>query len=228
MPKSSLKRSLSRSTSRGPTKRKAKYPHTQKVPRSIVALPFPNQKTVSMKYCQVVSLDAGIGAVAYTIFRANSISDPYETGAGHQPYGHDQWKSIYNKYEVLSSKITATFLPQTSGLPTATTQCGISLKDNATVETDIDTVCEATGTNVTFAVAQRDNFTSNSFNAKTMFPHSESDNLAAAFGANPGQEAMYQLWARGITSAVDPAAVSAFVTIVYRVRMWELKDFGQS
>lgn len=222
------KRVRERSKSRGPAKRKAKFAYTAKVPRSIVALPFPPQKIVTMKYCQVVSLDPGIGSVAYSIFRANSISDPYQTGVGHQPYGHDQWKTIYNRYEVLSSKITATFMPQSSGLPTSSTQCGISLKDDATVETNIDTVCEATGTNHCFAIAQRDNYCSNTFNAKEMFPLGEADRLQAAFGGNPAQDAMFQIWARGITDAVDASAVSAFVTIVYRVRMWELKDFGQS
>nr|AGA18458.1 hypothetical protein [uncultured marine virus] len=228
MPKSTLKRSLSRSTSRGASKRKTRFSVAPKIPRSIVALPFPTEKTVTMKYCQVVSLDSGIGTVAYTLFRANSISDPYETGTGHQPYGHDQWSAVYNRYEVTSSKIVATFLPQTSGLPTSTTQCGISLKDNTTVETDIDTVCEASGTNYTFAIAQRDNYASNVFEQKKMFPHGEGDRLQAAFGGNPQQEAYFQLWARGVTDTTDAAAVSAFITIVYTVKMWELKDFGQS
>lgn len=223
-----FKRKRDRSGSRPPTKRKTKYPHTEKVSRSIVALPFPNEKVVTMKYCQVVSLNSGIGTVAYTLFSANSINDPYQTGAGHQPYGHDQWANIYRKYNVISSKISATFLPQTDGLPTATTQCGISLKDDTTVETDIDTVCEATGTNVTFAVAQRDNYTTNSYNQSKMFPYGEGNNLQAAFGTGPLQQAYFQLWTRGITDTVDGGAVSAFVTIVYNVRMWELKDFGQS
>lgn len=44
-----------------------------------------------------------------SVFRGNSIFDPYETGVGNQPYGYDQLVGpnvFYNNYLVKASKIT--------------------------------------------------------------------------------------------------------------------------
>ena len=41
----------------------------------------------------------------------NSLFDPDFTGTGHQPYYFDQFATIYQRYTVIGSKLTATFTP---------------------------------------------------------------------------------------------------------------------
>lgn len=56
----------------------------------------------------LLATSAGVGFTTYS-FRANSLFDPDYTGTGHQPYRYDQLATIYQKYRVVSSKITVNF-----------------------------------------------------------------------------------------------------------------------
>lgn len=194
-----------------------------------VASPFPMSRTVWMRYCTTISLDADTGGSASYLFRANSIFDPDLTGTGHQPYGHDQWQSVYNHYLVSNSRIRVTAIPQTTGTLTAGI-VGIAIKDDATVETDFDTIRETTGSKWTFAVAQRNNRVRNSFALKKMFPKEASSyqSLSAQFGASPTESAVFQVYSTGYLPDTQPGAIACIVTIDYKVKMFELKDLGQS
>lgn len=68
---------------------------------------FPRNRIVKLRYVQPFELDPANGvAFASQIFSASSIFDPDQTGSGHQPMGHDQWATWYNKYCVIGSKIS--------------------------------------------------------------------------------------------------------------------------
>lgn len=60
--------------------------------------PIPQRFIVKMKYADDVYANA---SGLYT-FNLNSIFDPNRTGAGHQPYGFDQFATLYNRYRVIS------------------------------------------------------------------------------------------------------------------------------
>lgn len=74
---------------------------------------FPQQMKVRLKYVDEYVMTSTAGAVANQAFRMNSVFDPDFTGVGHQPYGFDQYASLYNVYTVLGSKLTATWAPFT-------------------------------------------------------------------------------------------------------------------
>lgn len=62
--------------------------------------PIPSRQILKMKYCQNVQTSV---TNAYNWqFNLNSIHDPDRTGTGHQPYGHDQLATLYNRYRVIS------------------------------------------------------------------------------------------------------------------------------
>lgn len=68
---------------------------------------FPDRKMVKLRYVDSdVTLDAGAGLVQSKTFSCNSLFDPDITSVGHQPMGYDQWSAIYQRYTVLSAKIT--------------------------------------------------------------------------------------------------------------------------
>jgi len=59
--------------------------------------PIPQRYIATMKYSQTFLLsDVSPGWT----FNLNSIFDPDRTGTGHQPYGHDTFQTLYNRYRV--------------------------------------------------------------------------------------------------------------------------------
>lgn len=79
---------------------------------------FQKTKIVRLKYVDTVTLDAAGGAVSPSTFyiNSNSLYDPQHNVGGHQPLGHDQWSTVYNKYTVLSCRMTVQALPTENSL----------------------------------------------------------------------------------------------------------------
>jgi len=66
-------------------------------------------------------------------YNANSIHDPYAGFGGAQPLGHDQLATMFNKYEVLGSKITI----QAHNISPYAMRIGIRLSYNDNALTDV-------------------------------------------------------------------------------------------
>lgn len=100
---------------------------------------FPNSIITKLRYCDVLGLSSGTGAVNSTIFRANGIYDPDYTNAGHQPMWRDNYAAIYDFYTVLGSKITVTFHSRsaTNGLIV-----GIIGSDSSSLSSTLNTLLE--------------------------------------------------------------------------------------
>lgn len=191
--------------------------------------PFPDSRIITMRYCESFSIDGGIGTPASYLFRANSIFDPNYSGTGHQPYGHDQIAALYNHYEVVKSFITWEFQPGVVDTTASQVCAGITLVDDTTYETNYDTIQERKHTRWTqVGVSDQKGVVNNSFSLKKIFPRASSTETAAAFGASPTEQAFFHCWAKSIYSSQEPANVAGIVTIDYVVRVWELKDLGQS
>lgn len=182
--------------------------------------PFPSRMSCRLRYSSGVSLST-TGAIATYLFRANSIFDPDYSGIGHQPYGHDTYASIYNKYIVKASYITVSLVSNsTQGM------LGISLTDDNTVNGDWNTVRETKGTKyipLTFTGAPT---VTNSFKADYLDP-SQKDLMQASFGANPNQVQFYHIWYDSKNPTTE-SAIDIVVNITYDVDVCELKDLGQS
>lgn len=63
--------------------------------------PFAQRYITTMKYCETYTPGNSNGQTVWRL-NLNSIFDPNRTGTGHQPYGHDTFSSIYNRYRVIS------------------------------------------------------------------------------------------------------------------------------
>lgn len=201
---------------------------TQLIPRG-PSNPFPDTRVFNMRYCESFSIDAAVTGTASYFFQANSIYDPNFTGAGHQPYGHDQVQSLYNHYEVIKSYITWEFQPGIVDTTAGQLCCGITLTDDTTAETNFNTIQERKNTRWT-QVSPSDNLgvVKMSYDLKKMFPRASSTDTGALFGANPTEGAFFQCWTKHVYSGSEPSNVYGTVTIDYVVRVWELKDLGQS
>jgi len=77
---------------------------------------MPKSKIVTLYYSQLgISLRRTLGGGFTTKkFSVNGLFDVDLSGSGHQPYLFDQYMAIYQKYDVLASKITVT---QVMGTP---------------------------------------------------------------------------------------------------------------
>ncbi len=70
----------------------------------------------SLKYNTIINLSNAATTGASHKFKLNSIFDPDDTGAGHQPYGFDTVSSIYSKYTVIKVRYEIEFGPTSNRL----------------------------------------------------------------------------------------------------------------
>lgn len=177
-----------------------------------------------MRYAQSVSLDAGAGPAANFFFRANSIHAPSITVAGHQPYGHDTYETLYNHYEVDRSIITVSL----NSAPVNMT-FGVSVADDQLVSADYDQIKETKGTKFVAVNSGSAPVTiTNHFNKKSFFPRTSSTDTGSVFGANPTEESIFHIWQTGNLPTNNPGAIALQVTITYFVTCWDPKDLGRS
>lgn len=89
------------------------------VPRGKLA--FPNKMRASLRYCDSINLDltsiaSDMGGQGVTndivshSFRVNGCFDPDMAVGGHQPRGFDEYMNIYERFTVVSSKLTVQFM----------------------------------------------------------------------------------------------------------------------
>lgn len=81
--------------------------------RSVIRNPsgFPDRLFVKLKYNDTVRVQIGTSPTAgvLSVWRGNGLFDPDLTYVGHQPYAYDIWASLYKRYCVYGSKISAQF-----------------------------------------------------------------------------------------------------------------------
>lgn len=70
--------------------------------------PLPADHFCTLRYAETFSFTTGAAGVLGTeqLMLLNSLFDPNSTGTGHQPYGFDQIKTFYAKYQVTSCFVT--------------------------------------------------------------------------------------------------------------------------
>jgi len=63
-----------------------------------------------LKYCEIITLTTQTGLLGtQQAYLLNSIYDPNSSGTGHQPYGHDTYATMYNKYRVIGCRVQLIF-----------------------------------------------------------------------------------------------------------------------
>lgn len=92
--------------------------------------PFGANRVCKLRYCDVISLNPGIGAITNYVYSCNGMYDPDISSTGHQPYGFDTLATLYNTCTVLGAKITVTAIP---GGAIGTFGIGIKVSDVSTI-----------------------------------------------------------------------------------------------
>lgn len=186
--------------------------------------PFPDKLYTKLKYTDVK--DFGTVAVGSQQYRLNSIYDPDVTSTGHQPYGHDGYQNLFQKYRVhrcdwrvrfvnASSDVpflcVANQLPDTSTYPTAPQI--VLLSETADVKSGLASYrnkeCVLSGT-----VKIRDVI------GMTKQQYNDTIYTTSAFGASPQQPCILNLGATTSDQSTT-ARLIMYVDLEYWVEMYE-------
>lgn len=217
-------------------KRKRTYKRKSTINRPILS-GFPVKKMVKLRYVDTgVNLDAPGGGIAQTVYRANSILDPYQPTGGHQPMGMDQWSVIYNKYTVLGAKITMEWSPLTAA-NIVPGRYGVLLSSDTAGTSDFTSInnlmeSKLVGRNIrTFGVVYnandvKKNSITKTFSAKKFFgkvnvvdgsANTGETGDGILTGTNPGNEVFFIPWAAAMASGQDPGVATFTIIIDYIV-----------
>lgn len=193
---------------------------------------MPLTKKVKLTYVDLRSFaSSGVSHAGYQ-YRMNSIYDCDLTGTGHQPYGRDQYSQFYNKYRVISSKITV----KARQLPSATQPVvvGAFLDKDLTLPLALDTKIEQTkgrSTSVLNCNTNAKAYTSNYYNSKKWFPPNglEYIDQSCLFSTNPTTGAVCEVWVQSMDGATAvTTSTQCIVTIDYWVELSDPIQFGGS
>lgn len=203
---------------------------------SIVA----DSQIVTLKYCDHVTFDAGIGTKSYTSWRATSAFDPYVPLGGHQPLGFDNWTQFYNHYTILGAKATAHYSVPSDLASDAVIAVGKLSDEETWAPTDVNTLIEQNKTKYTFLTARGgSNSTGNItvyYSPRKMFglsKVSDEHDLRgqtgnAGTGSDPTENAYFHFGLAGMNPSDNPVAVNCRVIIEYRIKFTERKDLAGS
>ena len=184
--------------------------------------PFPAVHFATLRYVTKIALNVTTADQAPThYFRANSIHDPDYTGVtfGGQPYGHDTYANIYNHYQVLGSTITV------QGNPANNTRyfgLGCLLQDNNNIiEDEARQLCAMKGSSYIKSGNGGVVTVKRSFDTKYM---QDKSTQCARFGSDPADPMYFVVFSTDDESVGN--GLSCQVTIIYKIKMWELRDLS--
>lgn len=202
-----------------PTRRTS--PHNQMSNYMSKRDPFPAVEYVTLRYTTSTTLTPSAnGFVGFHTFRASSIFDPdYKNlTSGGQPYGRDIYETIYNHYMVLGSTIAVQGMASNNqdfpGL-------GIALDDDHSFSSDRQKIMSAKGSTYSMLGTGGNNASApltRTYNHK-MLP--DASQLSSSMGDNSEQDFNFRVFT--ITDQTS-RSVDCIVTIIYRVKMWGLKN----
>lgn len=217
-------------------KRKPRKRRVRKAYQPLIAMGTPSGmqtfRYAKLRYASSFTMTSSSGILAKVQYRANSLFDPQETSGGHQPFGFDQWATLYNSYMVLGSKITVTWY-DIGTVNTNPLTVGVYLSDSASLPyTTTDTFIEArkgqfrqyTGRAVKPVV------TVSNFSAKKYFnlkdPKDNIKEYGALVDANPNEEAIFSLIVQSRNAGTE--SINATILIEYMAMFSEPKDIPSS
>lgn len=187
---------------------------------------FSQTKVVRLKYCDQYLITATAGSMANYEWRANSIYDPdYTSPGGHQPMFRDVYAGLYNKYRVLSSKITIKAVP----FPSESHCCVLYLDDSTGLPATLSAVREQNMTK-SEAIVQpqgKNNTISIVYSAKKVFGKDNDDETLASIGTNPANQQLFSIACQNLNSSVGTNC-QLVVQIEYWIQFSDLKEQVQN
>lgn len=192
--------------------------------------PVPQRYFTQMKYCETYAPGNANGQSPWRL-NLNSIFDPNRTGVGHQPYGHDTFATLYNRYRVMSCSYVVSVYSsngatlQFVALPANEefTAAGISeYRENPRCKFLVQTPGAA-------LKVLKGTVNLPSLVGRSKAQYMADDRYQAQFGSSPSELAILNLNTQQFNEGDTTSAnVTYQVTLVYNVECFDLKNLGQS
>lgn len=202
-----------------------------------IQIGFPKTRYAKMRYVQYYELDlttAQPSPMDSVFLSANSVYQPDSVNHGLiRPNGYPEMENFYNEYIVIGSKITIQGVTANSGTPVV---YGILLTDDTSnpVSDWRSMVAQGRSAWRLLQTAINGNVPGRAvlkYSPRTWFGIKDykdnQDEYGASFGANPNDQAYFQVWAQHqdvANVAASGTAVRLTVTIDYLVYMSEPKE----
>lgn len=197
---------------------------------------FPKSIITKIRYCDIQTIGSNATPTIQN-YRANSVFDPDQTGIGHQPMHFDTYATIYNRYRVLGSKITAIWTTDRTsvdpGPPVADVLGGPWIvgingtTGTASYSSTLTTRMEASESTYRVLSSRTGEdsvvVTTMSYSPdRQLGKPSGDDTVSAGVTGNPSQAWNFQLWLADITANATSVDIIVTVEIEYTVEFFEL------
>lgn len=195
---------------------------------------FPANKVVKMRYVDSFVTPTAANSYNFQV-NATSIHDPQVSAGGHRPLGTDQWQQFYNQYLIIGAKITVqvTGTVSTNNAP----MIGIYLSDDTTLTAVPNLIQLAEQGKCRYRLHngfQNIGTTTLTqyYSPKKFFNITDIkdnlDRLGANFGANPTENAIFNIIFDNVDPTVNLSALACIFTVDYLVLLSEPKELPQS
>lgn len=182
--------------------------------------PLAQRFVTSMRYSQrFVIATAFSGLPKVYQFNLNAINDPDRTGVGHQPYGHDTFQGLYQRYRVFAVDYQVTSLPNNVNAGSFSV---VPKNDDGSLAVDVGYVQEFPRSKSTFLSLQdhrtlRGTISLPDLTGQTLAEYKGSDRYAAVFGNAPTEIMTLQVYLTLPTTA----SVEFDVILNYHVELFD-------
>lgn len=193
--------------------------------------PIAQRYICKMKYAEVVTSPLGGGTYGLYALNLNSIFDPNRTGIGHQPYGHDTFQTMYNRYRV----IACSYRVAVSSSDGAAVQFAIQPTNEAIAPANVSEVREnprtryalqgATGSPVKFISGK---VYLPSLMGRSKAQYMADDRYQATFGTSPSELGLLNIYSSNLTESASAATHAYNVELTYTIECFDVKHLAQS
>lgn len=193
--------------------------------------PIPQRYICKMKYADVFSLTtSGISPMGTYRFNLNSIFDPNRTGTGHQPYGHDTFQTLYNRYRVIKCtyNIVATsstnYAVQVAAIP-GNEEIAVATATEARENPRCRYVVQGVGSPLKVL---KGTVHIPSLVGRTKAQYMADDRYQAQFGASPNELAILNVFGGLIGDGAVTDTIVCNIEMTYTIECFDVKALAQS
>lgn len=207
---------------------KKKYRKTININRALQ--PVAQRTIVKMKYSETITASALYGLTLYR-YNLNSIYDPNLTGTGHQPYGHDTFQSLYNRYRVINCHYSISAVSAAGAtiafcaLPSNESFGGLTNMSEWREKPRCRYAIQTPGAAIKKVSG---NVYIPSLMGRTKNQYMADDRYQSEFGASPAEAAVLNIAAQSYSEGVSDSNVYFNIQLVYTVECFDVKTLAQS
>jgi len=190
--------------------------------------PIAPRTVATLKYVENLALAYLSGTANDYVFRLNSIFDPNSTGTGHQPFSHDTYQTLYNRYRVFacSWRITVPASSDTIQLAVVPNNT-LSAYSNYTLAAESPRgISKAVGYASGTVTVIKGHISLPRLNGSTKAQYKADDRFQAQFGSNPVEDMGLHIVANipgGSNVTIYPV-----VQLMYHCEFFDPLQLGQS